>query len=401
MSTPRSIPNGWVQCLYCGGYSASVQCPRCPPVSIPLPENVIAKPLDHDNNGDVSKTSAIPPTSELWSSYLELGSVHKVGKKHGTTGETVRKYLKIGGHRLNRTKWTAEEDNRIRQAYASPEPLDLLVLSKDLGRTEVAISLHASELGITASRGTRKRSERHRANMSDAQKARWNECTEAERNWLRDRTEGMKPFLGKTHSQENKDKVSAQFKKWHSENKHPRGMLGKKHTKETCEIISSKNKGRKRPPEEVTGMLKTKFAKYGTTAPNVRHGSWKSGWREIGGRRIYARSRWEANYARYLQFLKENGQISEWEHEPHTFWFEKIKRGARSYLPDFRVTFTTGAIEFHETKGWMDARSKTKIRRMAKYHPSVKLVVLGAEWFKANRIKLRAILPGWEDGKLS
>ena len=55
--------------------------------------------------------------------------------------------------------------------------------------------------------------------------------------------------------------------------------------------------------------------------------SWKAGWREIGGQRIYARSRWEANYARYLEWLRANGSIAKWEHEPETFWFEGIKRG--------------------------------------------------------------------------
>ena len=94
-----------------------------------------------------------------------------------------------------------------------------------------------------------------------------------------------------------------------------------------------------------------------------KYASCKSGWREIGGIRKYYRSRWEANYARYLEFLKVNGEIEKWEHEPETFWFEGIKRGVMSYLPDFRVTEKNGDIVFHEVKGWMDARSITKIKR--------------------------------------
>ncbi len=120
----------------------------------------------------------------------------------------------------------------------------------------------------------------------------------------------------------------------------------------------------------------------------------KASWVEIGGKKFYARSQWEANYGLYLNFIKVNGIISDWEHEPETFWFNGIRRGVCSYLPDFRITNLDGSIEFHEVKGWMDDKSKTKIRRMAKYHPSVKLIVRGKEWFKANKA-LRAIVPGW------
>lgn len=124
--------------------------------------------------------------------------------------------------------------------------------------------------------------------------------------------------------------------------------------------------------------------------------TWKCGWREVGGQRCYFRSRWEANYARYLQFLLEKNQITKWEHEPETFWFEKIKRGCRSYLPDFRVTEPNGSIVYHEVKGWMDDRSKTKIKRMGIYHPTVRLIVIDAKPYKEIQKKLSSLLPGWE-----
>jgi len=124
-------------------------------------------------------------------------------------------------------------------------------------------------------------------------------------------------------------------------------------------------------------------------------GSWKAEWVRIGNKRIFARSRWEANYGRYLQFLKSNGEIIDWQHEPDTFWFEKIRRGVRSYLPDFKVTYRSG-IEYHEVKGWMDARSKTKLKRMAKYHPSVKIRLIEKDWFRAANKRFAAVIPGWE-----
>jgi hypothetical protein len=124
--------------------------------------------------------------------------------------------------------------------------------------------------------------------------------------------------------------------------------------------------------------------------------TWKQGWRELGGKRCYFRSKWEYNYACFLQFLKENNQIIEWEHEPETFWFENIKRGTRSYLPDYKVTHLKGNVEYVEVKGYMDSKSATKIKRMAIYYPEIKLRVVGKEWFAENNKKLRNVLKNWE-----
>lgn len=143
--------------------------------------------------------------------------------------------------------------------------------------------------------------------------------------------------------------------------------------------------------------MKTRIEKHGTLNTNRECCSWKAAWREIGGKRKYFRSRWEANYAYYLEFLKSKGEIKEWEHEPETFWFEKIKRGCRSYLPDFRVTANDGSISYHEVKGWMDDRSKTKIKRMKIYHPKVVLLIFDGTWFKKNTKTLKTIVPGWEE----
>jgi hypothetical protein len=123
---------------------------------------------------------------------------------------------------------------------------------------------------------------------------------------------------------------------------------------------------------------------------------WKQGWREVGGKRKFFRSAWEYNYALYLEFVKCKGRIKEWEHEVETFWFDDIKRGTRSYLPDFKITENNGNFTYHEVKGFYDAKSKTKIKRMAKFYPNVKLLIIDAVWFKANSKKLKGLLPNWE-----
>ncbi len=120
------------------------------------------------------------------------------------------------------------------------------------------------------------------------------------------------------------------------------------------------------------------------------------GWRVIGGIRKYYRSKWEANYARYLQLVKEHNQIKDWAHEPKTFWFEGIKRGVTSFKIDFQVILLSGKEEWHEVKGYMDAKSALKIKRMAKYHPDIKLRVIDKDWFKQNNKKLKNIIKDWE-----
>lgn len=179
---------------------------------------------------------------------------------------------------------------------------------------------------------------------------------------------------------------------------HPRGMLGKKHSKETLNKISNSNKNMwKNMSDEMKDAhsLRTSINSRKITK-NRESASWKCGHRQIGDIKRYYRSAWEANFARYLQYLKEKNQITNWEHEPHTFWFNGIKRGVLSYLPDFRVTETNGDIVYYEVKGWMDDRSKTKIKRMAKYHPDVKLIVIDSKAYKKLASQISGFINGWE-----
>lgn len=97
----------------------------------------------------------------------------------------------------------------------------------------------------------------------------------------------------------------------------------------------------------------------------------KKGWYTSGDRRYFLKSSWELSYAQYLDKELSNDKIVQWEYEPDTFWFEKIKRGVRSYTPDFKVEYADGSVEYHEVKGYLDSKSKTKLNRMRIYHPDV------------------------------
>jgi hypothetical protein len=124
--------------------------------------------------------------------------------------------------------------------------------------------------------------------------------------------------------------------------------------------------------------------------------------RGLGGRRddlggLYVRSAWEANWARYLNWQVECRLIVSWEFEPETFEFP-IKRGSRFYTPDFRVVLLDGTVEYHEVKGWMDQRSATKLKRMAKYHRAIKIVLIDKERYRAVAQTVGGLIPHWEGG---
>lgn len=184
---------------------------------------------------------------------------------------------------------------------------------------------------------------------------------------------------------------------------HPKGMSGKKHTDLAKAEISAATKRMWASSSEdsissrIMRAQKTRRANHGSGAGNWGgRGSWKAGWREIGGYKKYYRSRWEANYARYLEWLKSRGEISDWKHEPETFWFEAIKRGVRSYLPDFRVWENNGSSRLHEVKGWMDDRSKTTLKRMAKYHPSETIILIEKKAYEGIQKSISPLIPDWE-----
>ncbi len=108
-------------------------------------------------------------------------------------------------------------------------------------------------------------------------------------------------------------------------------------------------------------------------------GNVKRGWYDINGKKMFFRSKWEVNYALYLDFLIEKKQIKSWSYEKDVFIFHKINFGTRSYRPDFKVTDLKDEIVYHEVKGWMDSKSKTKLKRMAKYYPKIRIVIIERE----------------------
>lgn len=113
----------------------------------------------------------------------------------------------------------------------------------------------------------------------------------------------------------------------------------------------------------------------------------------------YFRSAWEANYARYLNFLQRHGTIHRWEYEVDEFEFP-VKRGsARFYKPDFKVWMTETHFIYHEVKGHMDQVSATKLKRMQRYYPHYEVIVIDKSRYYQEVYPLRDLLLGWETGE--
>lgn len=182
-------------------------------------------------------------------------------------------------------------------------------------------------------------------------------------------------------------------------NGHPKGMLNKKHTESTKKLMSEcskrmwKDENSKVNTDEHIQFLSDKMMMLQAKGISKnQYSRSKQGDYNINGEVIFFRSLWEANYALYLDFLIKNNHISKWEFEVDTFWFEKIKRGVRSYKPDFKVYDMKGNIVYHEVKGWMDAKSKTKLKRMKLYHPGVEIKLIEKKQYNEIKTKLSGII---------
>lgn len=272
--------------------------------------------------------------------------------------------------------WTDEELNELRSVYAnaiSSADIGLEKLAQRFGRQKSNVSRKARELGLTNPHRRKRPQREPRKRMT-----------------LEERSE----YLSKAA----RERIA--------KNGHPRGFLGYKHTPEALRTISEASKRSWADPNGYHQSELARQRRSDAMAQRMRLGEVLRGEqmysRAKRGRRVdldnrFFRSRWEANYARYLKFLQENGKIASWDYECQEFWFEKIKRGTRSYKPDFKVVYKDGSYEWHEVKGWMDAKSKTRLERMKRYFPNEKVVVIDDAWFRSARKQgLPQIIPNWE-----
>lgn len=99
---------------------------------------------------------------------------------------------------------------------------------------------------------------------------------------------------------------------------------------------------------------------------------------DLGG--IYFRSEAEVITAKALTAMGWR-----WEYEPQEFRFP-VERGTTHYRPDFKAYPGDGEeYRWVEVKGWFDARTKTRLRRFARYFPEeCRKLVIVTDWKAAG-----------------
>ena len=110
-------------------------------------------------------------------------------------------------------------------------------------------------------------------------------------------------------------------------------------------------------------------------------------------------SNYEYDYALYLDYLYDSGQIAGWVRNTTKFGFsEEVEtrgRKQQAYRPDFIVFYKDGTYEIHEVKGWMNERSETVLAQFAKDYSGLKVVVIGKFEMLSLQQQFKDKLWGW------
>lgn len=106
------------------------------------------------------------------------------------------------------------------------------------------------------------------------------------------------------------------------------------------------------------------------------YGKVKKGWCTISKKDYYFRSGLEKDFAQFLHKMYISKYIKEWTYEPKIFVFEGIKSGTTSYKPDFYIKNKDNICFWVECKGYMDSKSKTKLKRFLKYFKDEKIILI-------------------------
>lgn len=305
-----------------------------------------------------------PPAMQiaLAKAYASLGNVHKAATEVGVSHSVAHRCLTRMGLMRHVNVLTAQEREAVVAYYRDTPAAEFnsRKFAAYIGRSEISVSRAARAAGLTR--------------------------------------------MGRSKPTEVVEAMAARQVEHLAAHGHPRGFMGRSHTPGARAVIAAKSAlswerqrltGTGNMSEASLQRLSDRMSKLMSERPAETNYS-----RVAHGRRhdlgeIYFRSSWEANYARYLNWLMARGEIDGWAYEPETFWFEKIRRGVRSYKPDFRIE-EKGRSYFVEVKGWMDDKSKTKLKRMAKYHPAVEVRVVGQKQYAALARSVASLIPNWE-----
>lgn len=259
-------------------------------------------------------------------------------------------------YKNRRYTWTKEEEKILIEEYK--KRTNIKIIAEKINKTQGSIKAKAHELNIT-NKDKYYTSKQIKFMIENKDKLTYQEMAKKLNKDVSNICRKFKELGIK------KDKIKSNF--WSEENQ-KNIELWKKHQRETR-------------------------IKNGTLNPMKNQKNPYS--RAKGGKRkdldnIYFRSSWEANIARYYNYIGVK-----WEYEPKTFIFNNITRGSVSYTPDFYLPEQDKWIEI---KGWMDGKSKTKLKRFEKQYPEEykKLELIQEKEYNEIKKKISPFIENWE-----
>ena len=313
-------------------------------------------------------------------------SVKDISKELGKLPKSIKNKACSLGITHNKC-YTDEEKEFIKENYKS---YNLKEIAEKLDREKSNICRYARQIGLERTGKKKEETKTFRDEFGIWHPKGW--VREVE--YTKDRSERQKKW-NELHP-EHVQKCVESMAQWRKKNGHPRGMLGKHHSEKYCNEISKRVKEyweniTAEEIEEWARKQRETRKKNGTL--NVNRNNSKSHSRSKSGKRPdlnnqFFRSTWEANVARYFNFLG-----IKWEYEPKVFVFNEIKRGTLSYTPDFYLPDKNLWVE---VKGWMDDKSKVKLKRFAKYYPEENLELIGAKEYKEIKENYSSLIEHWE-----
>lgn len=117
------------------------------------------------------------------------------------------------------------------------------------------------------------------------------------------------------------------------------------------------------------------------TSPKASRG--KAGIRKDISEAIYFHSRWEANFARVLNY-----QDIQWEYEPKTF-----DLGTQNYTPDFYLPDTD---EYIEVKNFLWKYSEIRDKKFRELYPNTRLKMILKEDYLKLQNRYAKLISSWE-----
>jgi hypothetical protein len=278
--------------------------------------------------------------------YSRTGSVWKTGEEVGMCGQSVHERLTKLGVIKHLNYWFPSDDAVLLEKYEQYKHDNRLEeLAKELGRTKQFICRKARLLGLT---------DKSNVNISDKTRA----------------------------------KISLSTKKRINEHGHPRGFLGHHHGESARRRISeSSHRAWANPNSKLNSEHNRQVHSDRLHEIKMRGGinTYSSrGNHEtvIGGKNYVFKSSWEKEIANRLQSLKDDGSITGWGYEKKHFNFDDVKRGIRSYCPDFEVSLNDGGKMYIEVKGWKMPSSMKRIEMFRERYPNIKLYMIDEREYK-------------------